>query len=321
MALVGSAAAAMPLAARAQHSAMPVIGFLNGQSRGTYSHVASAFRQGLDDAGFAEGRNVAIEYRWAEGREERLAALSADLVGRRVALLASSGGVGASIAAKAATSTIPLVFVTGTDPVKVGLVASMNRPGGNATGVSFLVNLLNAKRLEFARQLVSGGATIALLARLRNPTYAADKPEIEAAAAALGQRLLILEIASDGDFEAAFARAARERAGALMVHTDPFFNSHRNALVALAARHAVPAIYELREFVEAGGLISYGPSITGAYREAGVYAGRILKGEKPADLPVVQSTRFELVINLKTAKALGIVIPQNLLVAADGVIE
>jgi putative tryptophan/tyrosine transport system substrate-binding protein len=313
--------AAWPLAARAQQAAIPVVGVLNGQSPDTYSHLASAFRRGLDAAGFVEGRNVAIEYRWAEGRDERLAALAADLVARRVTVLASSGGLGASLAATSATSTIPIVFVTGSDPVKAGLVASMNRPGGNATGVSFLVNQLNAKRLELTRQLVPSGATIALLGRPRNPTYGTDRREIEAGAAALGQTLLILEIVDERDFESAFATAARERVGALMVHTDPFFNSHRDALVALATRHAVPAVYEVREFVAAGGLISYGTSITDAYRQAGTYVGRILKGEKPADLPVVQSARFELVVNLKSAKALGIEVPDRLLALADEVIE
>ena len=320
IAMLGSAAA-FPLAARAQQPARPVVGFLNGQSADTYSHLASAFRHGLDEAGFVEGRNVAIEYRWANGQDERLGALAADLVGRRVTVLASGGGVAVSNAARIATSTIPIVFVTGSDPVKIGLVASMNRPGGNATGVSFLVNQLNAKRLELASQLASSGAVIGLLARPRNPTYATDRREIEAGAATLGRKLLILDIASERDFEPAFASAARERVGALLVHTDPYYNSHRDALVALAARHAVPTVYEVREYVTAGGLISYGTSIVNAYRQAGVYAGRILKGEKPADLPVVQSTRFELVINLRIAKALGLVIPQNLLVAADEVIE
>ena len=315
------AAMAWPLGARAQQAAMPVIGFLNGQSADAYSHLAAAFRHGLDEAGFAEGRNVTIEYRWANGQDERLTALAADLVSRRVAVLASGGGVAASNAAKAATSTIPTVFVTGSDPVRLGLVASMNRPGGNATGVSFLVNQLNAKRLELASQLASSGTTIGLLARPSNPTYATDRREIEAGAASLGRKLLILEIAGERDFESALATAARERVGALLVHTDPFFNANREALVAVAARHAVPTIYEVREYVAAGGLMSYGTSIVSAYRQAGTYAGRILKGEKPADLPVVQSTRFELVINLKAAKALGLTIPQNLLVAADEAIE
>jgi putative tryptophan/tyrosine transport system substrate-binding protein len=319
-AIIGSATA-WPLTLRAQQSVMPVVGILNGQSPNTYAHLAAALRQGLKDAGFVEGQNVVIEWRWAEGRNEQLPTLAAELVERRVAVLVAGGGVGAGIAAKRATTTIPIVFTTGSDPVKLGLVSSINRPEGNATGVSFLVNELNAKRLELARQLVPGGTTIGVLGRTSNPTYASDRKEIEEAATALKQRLLMIDVTGEQDFEAAFANAAHQRIGVLLVQTDPFFNSQRDRLVALAARYALPTIYELREFVTAGGLISYGTSITNAYRQAGVYAGRILKGEKPGDLPVVQSTRFELAINLTTAKALGLVIPQNLLVAADEVIE
>jgi putative tryptophan/tyrosine transport system substrate-binding protein len=309
-----------PLAAQAQQS-MPVIGFLNGQSADSWAHLVSAFREGLHDTGFTDGQNVAIEYRWANGHDERVPALAAELIRRGVALLVTGGGTASTTSAKAATSTIPIVFTIGTDPVKLGFVTSFNKPGGNVTGVSFLVTQLNAKRLGLARQLVSTGAVLGVLIRPSNPTYAMDKPEIEAAAATVGQKLLLLEVASERDFETVFATAARQQVGALLVHTDPFFNSHRDAIVALAARYAVPAIYEFRDFVRAGGLISYGTSISSAYRQAGNYAGRILKGERPADLPVIQSTRFELVINLNTARTLGLEIPPTLLALADEVIE
>jgi putative ABC transport system substrate-binding protein len=244
--LLGGTAAAWPVGARAQQ-ALPVIGFLNGQSADTYSHLAAAFRQGLQEAGFTDGENVAIEYRWAEGRDERLPALASELIGLRIAVLISGGGVGVAKAAKAATTTVPIVFTTGSDPVKVGLVASLNRPSGNATGVSFLVNQLNAKRLELARQIMPTGAFMGLLVRPSNPAYEFDKKEIEAAAEKLGQKLLILTVESDRDFETAFAIAKQARVGAVMVHTDPFFNSNRESLVALAARHALPTLYELRE--------------------------------------------------------------------------
>ena len=297
-----------------------MIGFLNGQSSDAYSYLVAAFRQGLQDAGFIEGQNVAIEYRWAQGLDERLPALAAELVSRQVAVLIAGGSIWSSISAKAATTTIPIVFTTGSDPVGMGLVSSLNRPNGNVTGVSFLVNQLLAKRLELAMQLLPFDASIGFLARPGNPTYRADRREIEAAAAALGRKLLMFDVANELDFDAAFATAFRERA-ALLVHADPFFNRHRDTLVALAARHAVPAIYELREYVAAGGLMSYGTSITSAYRQAGVYAGRILKGDKPADLPIIQATKFELVISLKAAKVLGLTVPDKLLVAADEVIE
>jgi len=235
--LVGGAAA-WPIAARAQP--IPLIGFLNGQSADTYSHLATAFRHGLQDAGFTEGQNVAVEYRWAEGRDEKLAALASELIGLRIAVLMSGGGVGVAKAAKGATTTVPIVFTTGSDPVKVGLVASLNRPGGDATGVSFLVNQLNAKRLELARQIMPTGAAIGLLVRPSNPAYDFDKEEIEAAADQLGQKLLMLTVASERDFESAFATAAQARVGGIMIHTDPFFNSNRERLVGLAARYALP---------------------------------------------------------------------------------
>jgi putative tryptophan/tyrosine transport system substrate-binding protein len=319
--LLGGAAALWPLAANAQPSDVPVVGMLNGQSADTYSHFAAALRLGLKDAGFVEGENVAIEYRWAEGHDERLPAMAVELVNRKVAALVAGGSIWSIISAKAATATIPIVFTTGSDPVKLGFVASLNRPGGNVTGVSFLSGQLLGKRLELASQLAPKDAAIGFFGRPREPRYAADKAEIEAAAAGLGRKLLFIDVVDERDFEGAFAAAAGQHVGALVVHADPIFNSHRDAIMVLAARYALPIVHETREYVTAGGLISYGTSITGAYRQAGAYVGRILKGEKPGDLPVVQSSRFELVINLKTAKALGLTIPQNLLVSADELIE
>jgi len=321
--IVGAASAAVCAAtAHAQHPArMPVVGMLNGQSADSYSHLATAFRQGLKDQGFVVGQNVLVEYRWAEGHDERLPAMAVELVNRQVDALLTGGSLWATISAKAATATIPIVFTTGSDPVKLGYVRSLNRPDGNVTGVTFLAAQLLAKRLELASQLVAKDAVIGFLGRPREPRYAADRKELEAAATALRRKLLFFDVAGERDFQAAFAAAARQNVGTLIMHNDPFFNSHRAGLVSLAARHAVPTIYELREFVALGGLISYGTSITGAYRQAGAYVGRTLKGEKAGDLPVVQSSRFELVINLKTAKSLGLVIPQSLLVAADEVIE
>ena len=314
-------AAAWPLVARAQQTALPIVGVLNGQSADNYSYLMAALRLGLQDTGFVEGQNVAIEYRWAEGHEERLPEMAVELVNRPVVVLVTGGTSWATISAKAATATIPILFTTGSDPVKLGFVASLNRPGGNVTGVSFLGAQLLAKRLELASQLVPKEAAIGFLGRPRDPKYAADKKEIEAAASALGRKLLFVNVTDERDLESAFATAARQHVGVLIPHNDPFFNGHRSALIALAARHALPIVYEARDPVAAGGLISYGTSITGAYRQAGVYVGRILKGEKPGDLPVVQSTRYELIINLKTAKALGLTIPPNVLATADEVIE
>jgi putative tryptophan/tyrosine transport system substrate-binding protein len=314
-------AAIWPLTARAQQPALPVVGILNGQSAGSYSHLTAALHLGLKETGFVEGQNVLIEYRWAEGRDERLPAMAVELVNRQVAVLVTGGSIWATISAKAATTSIPIVFTTGSDPVRLGFVPNLNRPGGNVTGVSFLGGQLIPKRLELASQLVAPNATLGFLGRASEPRYAADKKEVEAAGAALGRKVLFFEVVDLNDIETAFATAARQHVGVLIPHADPFFNGHRHEIIALAAQHAVPTFYELRDFVTAGGLISYGTSLASAYRQVGVYVGRILKGEKAGDLPMVQSTRFELVINLKTAKALGLTVPDKLLVAADEVLE
>ena len=319
--LTGGVAAAWPFFAHAQQPAVHVVAMLNGQSAEGYSRLAEAVRLGLKDEGFVDGQNVSIEYRWAAGRDEQLPAMAVELVNRHVAVLLTGGSTWATISAKAATATIPIVFTTASDPIKLGYVASLNRPGGNVTGVSFLGAQLVAKRLELASQLVSKEVVIGFLGRPREPRYAADRKVIESAAAAVGRKILFLDIADERELESAFAAANREHVGVLIPLNDPFFNSHRGALVDLAARHSLPTIYESREPVADGGLMSYGTSIKDAYRQVGVYAGRILKGEKASDLPVVQSTRFELVINLKTAKTLGLSIPRDLLVAADEVIE
>jgi ABC-type uncharacterized transport system substrate-binding protein len=318
LSLLGGAVA-LPLAARAQQPAMPVIGFLRSTSLADATHLVTAFRQGLKETGFIEDQNVAIEFRSAEDHADQLPALVSELVRRPVAAIV--GNNPAALAAKVVTSTVPIVFAYGGDPVKDGLVASLNRPGGNVTGVVFISGVLGAKRLELLRQLVPKAKTIGLLVSPNNPNTEAERRDVETAAQAIGQQLTILDVSSESEIEPAFATFVQRGIGALLVGTGAFSYSHRERLVALAARHALPTSYSQREPVVAGGLMSYGSSLTDAYRQAGIYVGRVLKGEKPADLPVIRSTKFELVINLKTAKALGLDVSQNLLVAADEVIE
>jgi putative tryptophan/tyrosine transport system substrate-binding protein len=312
-------AAVWPLAARAQQ-ASPLIGFLNGASPEGYAPYVTAFRQGLKEAGYVEGQNVTIEYRWAEGQYDRLPALAADLVRRNVTVIAATSTPAAQ-AAKALTSTVPIVFTTGDDPIKLDLVASFNRPGGNATGVSHLIGELGSKRLGLLRELLPG---ITVITTLLNPNFPGAERQLrdaEAAAGALGLQLIVLRASTEREIDAAFATMAQQGANALVVGGDPSFVARREQIVALAARHAIPTIYPVRDFAVAGGLMSYGTDFADAYRQAGVYTGRIVRGEKPADLPVQRSTKFELVINLKTARTLGVTIPAGVLSIADEVIE
>jgi putative ABC transport system substrate-binding protein len=319
--LVGGATVAWPLAARAQQTAMPVVGFLGITSPELIPHLLHGLRRGLNEAGYIERRNLAIEYRWANGKYERLAELAADLVRRQVAVIIAAP-TPAVLPAKAATTTIPIVFLTGGDPVELGLVASLNRPGGNLTGVSILSGVLVAKRLEILHELVPKADAFAVLVNPTNKKIADSTiQDASGAAQTLGLKLEILNASKEADFETAFVTASRHGIGALVVGADGFFNSNRDLLVAAANRHAVPTMYEFREFATGGGLVSYGTDISEMFRQMGVYTGRILKGEKPGDLPVQQATKVELIINMKTAKALGLTVPLPLLGRADEVIE
>ncbi len=320
IALLSGAAVAWAFAARAQQKAMPVIGVLGSTAPGPAVPFAANFAKGLSEAGYVEGRNVAIDYRWAEGHYDRLPALAADLVARKVDVIVTQGGPPSTLAAKSATSTIPIVFL-GSDPVELGLVASIARPGGNLTGVIFMSRELMPKRLELLAELVPQANVIALLVNPNAPRVEYLIGEMQEAARLKRVDLHILKASSESEIDAAFAALVQWRAGAVVVSGDTFFASRLGQLVGLASRHAIPAIYDWREYAASGGLISYGPSIASAYRQVGGYAGKILKGAKPADLPVQQPTRFELVVNLKTATALGLTVPQSLLARADEVIE
>ena len=319
--LIGSVTAIWPLAARAQQSAMPVVGFVNAASPKGYAPLLSAFLKGLSEAGFVDGHNVSIEYRWAEGRVDQLPAMVADLVHRRVAVIAATG-TPAALAVKAATTTIPTVFETAADPVRLGLVASLKQPGANVTGVTSLLMVVGSKRLELLHELVPTARVMALLVNPANPNVAEiNSKELEAAARTLGLELHVVNASTEGDFDAVFTKLAQLRAGGLVISPDPFFTSQSEQLAALTIHHVVPTIHYNPEFVAAGGLLSYGAGSADAYRQAGNYTGRVLSGEKPTDLPIRQATKVELHINLKTAKALGITFPESILQRADAVIE
>jgi ABC-type uncharacterized transport system substrate-binding protein len=322
VALLSLALLAAPLAAEAQPAAMPVIGYLGSASPDVFASRLRAFLQGLSEAGYVEGRNVTIEYRWAEGQYDRFPAFAADLVRNKVAVIAAPGSTPAAVAAKAATTTIPIVFLTATDPVEIGLVASLNRPGGNVTGVTALSVELGPKQLQMLHEVVPKASAVALLVNPTSPMVAETQARaLETAAHTRGLRLHVQHASTERDFDGVFAALVQRRAGALVISSEALFTNRSGQLASLALRHGMPAIYQFREFAAAGGLMSYGPSLLDMHRLAGVYTGRILKGEKPAELPVQRSTKFELVINLKTAKALGLTIPQSVLLRADEVIQ
>jgi putative tryptophan/tyrosine transport system substrate-binding protein len=318
---LGSATIASPLGAPAQQASMPVIGYLGAAARDPSVHFISALRRGLGESGYVEGQNVAIEYRWAEGQYDLLPAMAADLVRLKVAVICASGGAAPALAAKSVTPTTPIVFVSGDDPVKSGLVSSLNRPSGNVTGVVFFNSALAAKRLELLRELVPTATVIGYLVNPGSPEVELEIADANEAAHALGLKLHVLRATVDRDIDAVFASLRQQQVGALVTASDPFLGSRRDQVAALAARHAIPVMAPVREYVAAGGFVSYGTSIPDAYRQAGVYVGRILNGAKPADLPVIQPTKFEFVINLKTAEALGLNVPDRLLALADEVIE
>jgi putative ABC transport system substrate-binding protein len=319
--LLAGAAATWPRASRAQQPAMPVIGFLSVASPGPFAHLVAAFQQGLREAGYIDGQNVTIEYRWAEGQYDRLPALAADMVRRPKAVIATTGGAAAAQAAMAATASIPIVFSSGGDPVRLGLVASLSRPGGNVTGVHLLIGALDPKKLGLLRELVPHATKVGALLNPAVADFQVRLDDVNEAARSIGQQVRILYASSERELDDAFSAMSQIQAGALVVSADPFFNSRRDQIITLAARHAIPAIYEGREYAVAGGLASYGTSLSEAYHQLGVYTARILGGAKPADLPVIQSTKFEFVLNLKTAKALGLKISDNLLSLANEVIE
>ena len=318
---IAGAAAAWPLTLRAQQQAMPVVGLLSSRSPAEAASDLAAFRHGLGQTGYFEGKNVTIEYRWAEGHYDRLPAFAAELAARQVAVIAAVGGEPSGLAAKAATATIPIVCTLGGDAVAAGLVAHLNRPGGNITGVTIMGLEMGPKRVELAHQLVPNGTALATLINSKFPLTLAEAHDMQAAAHALDLQLTVLDASTEGEIDAVFAGLARQKVDALLINTDPFLFGQREQIVQLAARYKIPTLYFLREFVDAGGLMSYGPNINNGYRQAGIYVGRILKGEKVGELPIVQPTKFDLVINLRTASALGLEIPTNLLVRADEVIE
>jgi putative tryptophan/tyrosine transport system substrate-binding protein len=315
------AAVGWSLAARAQQAALPVIGFVSARSPGDSDYLVAAFRRGLSEAGYREGENVAILSRWAEGHYDRLQSLVTDLISRQVAVLVAVGGDPCGLAAKAATSTIPIVFTVGADPVKLGLVASIDRPGGNVTGFSLLTAAMEAKRLGLLHEIVPNAAVIGVLLNPTNPNAISQTAEVETAARKLDQRIEVVHASADAEFDTAFATLLQKRADGLLVCADPFFDTTRQRIIAFAAQHRIPAMYQFREYAIAGGLVSYGVSLTDGYRQVGIYTGRILKGANPAELPVMQSVKFEMVINMKAAAVLGLTFPQNLMAQADEVIE